>query len=103
MSIAPPTFFCSPLSQNSFFLAITQSVCIASYEVVFLQAVYSCMHSTSFCLFIAAFSPFMFKVVVDKYLVTIYYIVCEFVFIKLFSFLSNEDPSAFPEVLVWWF
>ena len=69
--------------------------------MVFLQTVYSCMHSPSLCLFIGAFSPFLFKVVVDKYdLLTIYYIFCGFVFI---SFSVSYLEKILQHLLKCWF
>ena len=66
---------------------------------------YFCIHSSILCLLIGAFSPFIFKAIIDMYEpITIYCF--EFVFVGLFfllCFLSREVPLAFVVKLVWWY
>ena len=85
-----------------------QCVCVPSYEEVFCLFVCLFFSDSIFlypftqsCLLIGVFSPFLFKVVVDKYdLLTIYNIFCGFV---LISFSVSHLEKILQHLLKCWF
>ena len=75
------------------------------FKVSRRKEIYSLIFVSILCLLIGAFSPFIFKAIIDMYEpITIYCF--EFVFVGLFfllCFLSREVPLAFVVKLVWWY
>ena len=111
MSIATPAFFSFPFTWNIFFYALTFSLCVSLglKWVSYRQHIYGscfCIHSASLCLFVEAFNPFTFKVVIDMCIpITIFFnyfgLVIEGLFLLL-CFLPREVPLAFVVKPVWW-
>ena len=90
MSIATPAFFPCPFAWNICYQPFTLSLCRS-----FVLRRVSCrqhmcgsgfvIHSAILCLLIGAFNPFMFKVIIDRYL-----------FIAYFLFLCCSLSLSFP-------
>ena len=96
MRIATPSFFCFLFAWNIFFYPLTFRLYV-SWGLKWVscrQHIYGscfCIHSASLCLFIGAFKPFTFKVIIDIYVpITIFLIVWGW-FCRSFSSLVFLD------------
>ena len=90
MRIATPAFFCFPFAWNIFFRPLTFSLYVywGLKWVSCRQHIYGscfCMHSSSLCLLVGAFNPFMFKVIIDIYVSIAIFLIVWDCFCRSFS------------------
>ena len=110
MSIATPAFFSYPFAWKICFQPFTFSLC----RTFVLRCVscrqhmcgsYFLTHSALLCLLIGAFSPFTFKVIIDRYLfIANFLYLCSSLSLSLSLFLPFLKAVPLPSLaeLVWW-
>ena len=96
MRIATPAFFYFPFAWNIFFHPLTFSLYV-SYGLKWVscrQHIYGscfCIHSASLCLFVGAFNPFTFKVIIDIYVPIAIFLIVWGSFYRSFSSIVFLD------------
>ena len=106
MSIATPAFFSYPFAWKTCFQPFTFTLCRSCVlrRDSCRQHIYgSCfvIHSAILCFLIGAFNPFMFKVIIDRYVfIADFLYLCSFVSLFL-PFLTPSPLTCLVE-LVWW-
>ena len=106
MSIATPAFSSCPFAWNICLQSFTFSLCrsfILRWVFCRHHMCRSCflIHSTILCLLIGAFDPFIFKVIIDRYLFIAIFFVTVFQYLSLFFFLFLKQ--TFSHLLQSWF
>nr|KAF6477923.1 hypothetical protein HJG59_010818 [Molossus molossus] len=103
ISIAIPAFFSFPFAWKIFFHPFTFNLC-ESFVVTWVSCKKhiseSCffIQSATLCLFMGAFNPFTFKVIIDMYLFIAIFVYCGYIFLSIspdnYSSLFNISCSA---------